>query len=93
MLDPVVSAFHIIIGGRVLTDHYKASRSKLKDLLVYMMAPVNVALFVGWAVCATYQAQYVPSRGNKDLEECSLGRAAAQCRMVDASWGLAIFTW
>lgn len=46
-LDPVVSAFYIIIGGRVLTDHYKASRPKLKDLLLYMMAPVNLALFVG----------------------------------------------
>lgn len=93
MLDPILTIYYFMLGGRVMNRTPKAKPARFKQLLVYAMVPLNVALLAGWITCIVYQAQYVPIRGSRELELCNTKHGVTQCRMVDASWILAMIFW
>ncbi|PHH68268.1 hypothetical protein CDD82_688 [Ophiocordyceps australis] len=59
-----------------------------------VVVPWHLICLVAWIICAVLQANYVPLRASRQLDECDrFGTELSQCGFVSASWIMAIIYW
>lgn len=66
----------------------------VKGFCFRLNGPWHSIATAGWITCAYFQSTYVPMLGAGKLPECvETNNGLKQCKMVNASWILAIIYW